>query len=322
MAVYCGLLVPSGDVLNYLKIHLKRYCHPEVNGKTTNRNEEAIFAQYCQKVLLKAVTSTPRKLPPSKEEIISSMKCSSMKIRIYFLDGQFRAVSLTPTTTVGEILDYLEEKIKLKGVKGFSLYEHFCEHENSLDRNEKMADIITKWQNFDFEKDDLNVTTSYKQKEEKVKIYYKKKLFFTGAYQVPCSEMEENLLRAIYDFSKGMYPLSDEQEIYICALLCQQTYGDFSDATKDAVIETLKRLPPQKAIRKNIEADITKCYKTLKGKLYDEVGKMIMEVFKSWDLYGSTIFEVQVSKSCQNITNQDKISNTIVLKFRGFVGYR
>ncbi|KAJ3226145.1 cytochrome c oxidase subunit 1 [Clydaea vesicula] len=293
MAVYCGLLVPSGDVLNYLKIHLKRYCHPEVNGKTTNRNEEAIFAQYCQKVLLKAVTSTPRKLPPSKEEIISSMKCSSMKIRIYFLDGQFRAVSLTPTTTVGEILDYLEEKIKLKGVKGFSLYEHFCEHENSLDRNEKMADIITKWQNFDFEKDDLNVTTSYKQKEEKVKIYYKKKLFFTGAYQVPCSEMEENLLRAIYDFSKGMYPLSDEQEIYICALLCQQTYGDFSDATKDAVIETLKRLPPQKAIRKNIEADITKCYKTLKGKLYDEVGKMIMEVFKSWDLYGSTIFEVQ-----------------------------
>lgn len=144
MCIWCCCVKIKGDVATYLKAHLRAYSYPD--PRKTPRWEEAKYAQFANKILTKTLISLPRKLGPSLVEIKAITQCSNMLIRVFVLDGQFRSAYVDSNTTIRELSQVLKEKLKLKGSSGFAIYELNANVENSLNPNERVAEVLMKWQ--------------------------------------------------------------------------------------------------------------------------------------------------------------------------------
>lgn len=125
LAVLCGCVRPQiPEVLDYLKGHLKRYM--VIDPKTPvaqQRKEEAKHARFAYRALQRVLMTEPRKFPPSVEEASYMYRLSPVLIRVYFPDGQFRAVGFDSSANVEEVVNIVKEKLKLERATGFALFE-------------------------------------------------------------------------------------------------------------------------------------------------------------------------------------------------------
>lgn len=65
------------------------------------------------------------------------------------MDGQFYSVEFFPSSTTKDVIDTIKKKIGLQeNAKGYAIYEVFGHTERSLLLEEKICDVMSKWEKF------------------------------------------------------------------------------------------------------------------------------------------------------------------------------
>ncbi|KAJ3033378.1 cytochrome c oxidase subunit 1 [Rhizophlyctis rosea] len=216
LSITAGALIPTGYMLEYAKAHLRR-CGVVEKGVKKPRKEEAKYAKHCLRVLTKAVAAGIRRGPPSTEEVNFSSKMMPMRVRFHFMDGQFRAIPLDPSDSAGHVFESLLDRMKLRDLPGFAIFEQFGGIERAVEDNEKISDLMYKWEKYSQEE----------HMSDHVRFVLKKRLY-TDPFTANETEMEENLelAQVLADVKADMFPLTDEEAVLIVALDIQANYGD------------------------------------------------------------------------------------------------
>ena len=65
------------------------------------------------------------------------------------MDGRFHAVEFDPSATAQEVLKLVKAKIGLRdSAEGYAVYEVLGQQERSLLNDEKVADVMSKWEKY------------------------------------------------------------------------------------------------------------------------------------------------------------------------------
>ncbi|ORX81933.1 hypothetical protein BCR32DRAFT_219808 [Anaeromyces robustus] len=284
------ILPPTPEILNYLKAHLRLYM--VIDNKTKHkRTKENERAKKCYKELLKPKT-IPRLYPPSNSEINAMRRLTLPRIRIYFMDGTFKAVMVEPSMTVLDICKNLKQRPELKNINGFTLFETFGHNERKMNNNEKMGDLLYRWEN---EFGDSNVLAN-----NELKIVFKKHLFF-NALKPSDNYYEETLIKfqILEEIIKEKYPLTDTEAAFLIALETQFEYGDYKENCNINFKEIMQKIIPSSLWSAEI-CEIAKLeYKKLCGLVGEDLDAVFMFFLRTWELFGSSVFNIT-----QNFTDE------------------
>ena len=259
--------------------------------------EEGLLAQFCQQCLGRTLQNKKRKYgrkyPPSHQEIICVKKRQQISARLYFMDGEFRALMFDAASNTAEVVNMIKEQVGLPdSVAGFSLFEVFGVLERNMLPWEKVADAMYKWEKY------AKNTRAVKE----LQLTFKKRLFF-GPFTIPTSSVEFDLTfyQALDNVRADVFPVTVEEGCRLAALRAQVEFGDWDHATAYAtVIE--KCLPQQ--MRTSIDPEeVAVHHQKLKGKQTNDCNVISLKFIMSWPLYGSTVFEVRQSYTTTLPTN-------------------
>ncbi len=78
-------------------------------------------------------------------EIHKNLNVPSLK----FLLGAFHAVEFEPTATANDVIEIIKSRIGLRSTsQGFALYEVLGDVERSMVSDEKLTDVMGKWERY------------------------------------------------------------------------------------------------------------------------------------------------------------------------------
>ncbi|KAK9880605.1 hypothetical protein WA026_011845 [Henosepilachna vigintioctopunctata] len=89
---------------------------------------------------------TVRELPPSSVEIAAMKRLGTIVCRFFFLDGRTKAIDVHPTDTAGEAARKLAERLGLKHLDGWAIYQSTSEGEEHVRHHHYLYDVIAKWE--------------------------------------------------------------------------------------------------------------------------------------------------------------------------------
>ncbi|KAJ3127760.1 cytochrome c oxidase subunit 1 [Nowakowskiella sp. JEL0407] len=290
LRVLAGVAAPTDLYLSYLRVHLQMYLNmnPSITMSGYNHErprptkDESKYASSCLEALKMTSNSTPRKFPPSSEEIFCNSSFKPLVIRVYLMDGQFRVMQITSTTTIDEVLGQLLDKVGLKDSFGFSIYETFQGIERSIPKTEKFSDILYKWEKF----------AKTNNMHDIVGFLLKKRLFLPSETQTP---IEESLIlsQIMEDVRNDFFPLDHQDSLKLCALYTQSSYKDTSISYE----EILPQVLPPRSICASMAKDVELTHIEYKLMSSADANKEILKLFKEWRLFGAMIYEVWQSQA-------------------------
>nr|CAD7573660.1 unnamed protein product [Timema californicum] len=136
------ILPPNKAVRKYLLTHLKRCASDYVT-------EEGKYARFAEKCMSKTQGTRRRQWPPSREEIMCTINRRPIYARFHFMDGQYHAVEFHPSATAKDVMEIVKKKIGLRETAlGYAIYEVLGNSERSLVPEEKVADVMSKWERY------------------------------------------------------------------------------------------------------------------------------------------------------------------------------
>ncbi|KMY91589.1 uncharacterized protein Dsimw501_GD27666 [Drosophila simulans] len=90
-----------------------------------------------------------RQWTPSREEILCTTNRRPCYSKFYFMDGQYYSIEFQPSSTANDVLEIIKKKIGLQdNAKGYSIYEVIGNSERSLSSEEKVCDVMAKWEKY------------------------------------------------------------------------------------------------------------------------------------------------------------------------------
>jgi len=284
LCIVCWIFLPSQVVLDYLRAHLRSYAY-SASPAHSRRKKEREFAKYALKAVQRTQMNAGRKQPPSADEIASVITMKPMFARFHFMDGQSRALTFDPATTTAEVLEMVKEKIGIKSCQGFSLFESFGSLERSMTGKEKIADTIYKWDKF------AKQTNS----DKTLRLVFKRRIFMPPLNEFS-NEVERDLVmhQAISDVANDRYPCTEEEAAYLAGLRAQIELGETGTykAEEQVYADNVKKYLPKHYVKAGAPALVAAAHAKLKGKSKDDCRKLYLDFILSWELYGSTIFNV------------------------------
>jgi myosin-7 len=284
LCIACWVFLPSQMVLEYLRAHLRSAAYGN-SPALARRKREREYARFALKAVHRTQLNGSRKQPPSADEIAAVILMKPMFARFHFMDNQSRALTFDPATTTTEILDMVKEKIGVKNCTGFALFESFGSLERSMTGKEKIADTIFKWDKF------AKQTNS----DKTLRLVFKRRIFMPPLDQFS-NDLERDLVmhQAIFDVANDRYPVSEEEAAYLAGLRSQIELGETGTYKPDEPIYTdiVKKYLPKHYVKAGAPALVASAHSKLKGKSKDDCKKLYMDHILSWELYGSTIFNV------------------------------
>nr|XP_018910382.1 PREDICTED: unconventional myosin-VIIa [Bemisia tabaci] len=299
LCITCSLSVPPAPPLGtYCLYHLKH------SAATLRHNQMARYASYAEKLLLKAQGKLRRQLPPSREEIFCTVNRRPIYTRIFFMDGQYHTFEILPSATAKEVVEAVKAKICLReNAMGYALYEVCGSSERSLLSEEKLADVMSKWErqrksiaasvNIN---NSSNGKQTIKRQSQQHLFLFKKHLFLDQFLDLD-DPVEKELLyhQVLHSLRCDRYPISENEAIMLCSLQAQVEFSDsgtLTDANYHAAVSHCMsaRLVP------NIPLEcVAMHHQSLRGMTSDEAKKAFLSLIKSWPLHQATIFDVMQS---------------------------
>jgi hypothetical protein len=143
LSLACSVILPPQKVIRkYLIGHLKRCASDFIS-------EEGKYARFAEKCFFKTQGTRRRQWAPSREEIVCTINRRPIYARFHFMDGQYHSVEFHPSSTSKEVMEIVKKKIGLQeNAQGYAIYEVLGSSERSLLPDEKVADVMSKWEKY------------------------------------------------------------------------------------------------------------------------------------------------------------------------------
>ncbi|XP_034937659.1 myosin-I heavy chain isoform X2 [Chelonus insularis] len=290
LSLACSVILPPQKIIRkYLIAHLKRCASDYVT-------EEGKYARFAEKCLYKTQGTRRRQWPPSREEIMCTINRRPIYARFHFMDGQYHAVEFHPSATARDVMEIIKAKIGLEeSAMGYAIYEVLGATERSLVPEEKIADVMSKWEKYRTANASQQGQVPRKHGHH---LFLFKKHLFLDQYMNLDDPVEKELLyhQVLHDLRADRFPITEMEAIMLTALQAQVELGDCQDSLSNQEYRTIAShcLPSRMVPSFNIEA-VIQHHQSLRGMTPPEAKKAFLNLIQSWPLHKATIFDVMQS---------------------------
>ncbi|XP_060665378.1 LOW QUALITY PROTEIN: myosin-VIIa [Drosophila nasuta] len=287
LSVACSVILPSTkSIRKYLIAHLKRCSSDFIS-------EEGKYARFAEKCFFRTQGTRRRQWTPSCEEILCTTNRRPCYSRIYFMDGQYYSFEFQPSSTSSDVIEIIKNTLGLQEKsRGYAIYEVLGNTERSLSSEEKVCDVMAKWERYrTVSKKDFN-QVQYAMQHQNHIFLFKKHLFCDSFINLDDAVEKELLYHQIlHNLRSERYPISEMEAIMLTALQGQLELGDYSEKVNDYEAVASHCLPPR--FVPNIpQGAVAMHHQSLKGMLNLEAKKSFLNLIQSWPLHRATIFDV------------------------------
>ncbi|XP_046687918.1 unconventional myosin-VIIa isoform X2 [Homalodisca vitripennis] len=293
LSLACSVVLPPQRLIRkYLIAHLKRCASDCVT-------EEGKYARFAEKCLYKTQGTRRRQWPPSREEIMCTINRRPIYARFHFMDGQYHAVEFHPSATAKDVMELVKAKIGLReSAMGYAIYEVLGNSERSLVAEEKVADVMSKWEKYRNANSGHPNTNGQPNKPVRKQHHFFlfKKHLFLDQYMDLDDPVEKELLyhQVLHGLRSDRFPVTEDEAMVLAALQAQVEAGDLEDNIVDYRIVASHCLPTR--IVPNISYEgVMKHHQILAGMTSAEAKKAFLNLIRSWPLHRATIFDVMQS---------------------------
>jgi myosin-7 len=311
LAVTVGSMKPSiPEVVELVRCYFRRYAVMEVDTPVDKqRKEEVLYSKYCMKQFPRTLqTSDARKFLPSEDEIMFVSKLSPIYQKVYMPDGQYRALSFEPHNTVEDLTEVLKEKLKLTGILGYSIFAVKGSLERVVGVKDNLCDIMAKW-------DKSNKAAPNTDPKKAPRLVLKRRLFPNPLVPSQLDVEEEfALVQVIEDVLNGRYPAIQEDAILLVGLRAQVEYGDEKEEKNVNYRGLMEKYLPKSFHSDQVVTLIQREHSSFRGKSPVDCRRLYMARIRTWNLYGSTVFDVTQSytsdypKDCWLLVNHECVA--------------
>ncbi|KAB0803532.1 hypothetical protein PPYR_00502 [Photinus pyralis] len=293
LSLACSVVLPpSKTIRRYLIAHLKRCSSDYVT-------EEGKYARFAEKCLSKTQGTRRRQWAPSREEIICTINRRPVYARFHFMDGQYHSVEFHPSATARDVLEIVRDKVGLKSdAKGYAIYEVLGSTERSLSGEEKVADVMAKWERYRMATaaNTVNSTGTAKRTRPQYHFFLFKKHLFLDSFLNLSDPVEKELLyhQVLHDLRADRFPITDKEAMMLTALQAQLELGDCTDLVPDYRPIASHCLPPR-LVPSIPQEGVIMHHQSLRGMTASEAKQAFLNLIQSWPLHKATIFDVMQS---------------------------
>ncbi|XP_052123144.1 myosin-I heavy chain isoform X1 [Frankliniella occidentalis] len=309
LSLACSVILPPQKPLRrYLIAHLKRCASDFVT-------EEGKFARFAEKCLYKTQGTRRRQWPPSREEIMCTINRRPIYARFHFMDGQYHAVEFHPSATARDVMEIVKTKIGLREkALGYAIYEVLGSSERSLMPDEKVADVMSKWERYraTLAAENTGQTNSgastgtstgtigrrgqQAQQSAPQPLFLFKKHLFLDEYVDLNDPVEKELLyhQVLHGLRCDRYPITEMEAVMLTALQSQLELGDWEESLLDYRSVASHCLAPRLVPVVPAEA-VVMHHQSLSGMTPPEAKQAFLNLIQSWPLHRATIFDVMQS---------------------------
>eukprot|EP00039_Didymoeca_costata_P001385 m.52055 g.52055 ORF g.52055 m.52055 type:complete len:1903 (+) comp10770_c0_seq2:130-5838(+) len=228
LGALCSCFLPSRKFVRFLRFHLRRTLeHKDFNGE-----EVCTVASFCLDALKK---TKGRDFPPSTEEIKGIMNGTGLQCTIHCVGGQEIELKIGSSTTCGDVIGSVKEKLKLSDcANGFGLFESCGLVDKYLEEKMTIADTLSKWEKYQAH----GINPDGGQWKLVFKLFS-----FYDPLNPNLSKVEQEFLfeQAFESVMNRRYPADEKMLIELAALRTQFVVGDYEDG---AYISDLIKVHP------------------------------------------------------------------------------
>lgn len=276
LSLCCSCFPPNHYMLKYFASFLIQ--HPDKDK-----------ADLCLKQLNRTVHYGPRNVVPTAKEILAFKSNRPFSIKVNFMDGYQLNLNIDLTTVAGEVFEKTYKAVGLQSGHGFALYEISNELERSLSWEEKIGDIISKWEQY-------NQIMSMRGVPAEYSFFFKKQLYL-NVLKDPDDIVEYDLFfhQSISNVLRGTWVCSEATAITLGSIQFQSRYKTNQDTS--IIYKMMDQYIPRKLLDNHTVEEWSQMIQNERGKLKgvheDKLPKMYMEIVKGTPLFGWTVFAVQ-----------------------------
>ncbi|KAL4135651.1 hypothetical protein QTP88_007249 [Uroleucon formosanum] len=289
LSLTCSVILPpQRNVRKYLIAHLRKCAGDCVT-------EEGKYARFAEKCVSKTQGTRRRQWPPSREEILCTINRRLIYARFHFMDGQYHAIEFHPSSTAKDVVEIVKNKIGLrKTAMGYAIYEVLGNSERSLVAEEKLADVMSKWERY------RNANTGTANTSKPIRkhshIFLFKKHLFLDQYMDLDDPVEKELLyhQVLHGLRCDRFPVTDNEAVMLTSLQAQVELGDCEDTVLEYRQVSCHCLP-SRLVTNIPNEDVAMHHQSLRGMTSAEAKKAFLNLIKSWPLHRATIFDVMQS---------------------------
>ncbi|CAG9820976.1 unnamed protein product [Phaedon cochleariae] len=293
LSLACSVVLPPNKaVRRHLIAHLKRCSSDFVT-------EEGKYARFAEKCLGKTQGTRRRQWPPSREEILCTINRRPVYARFHFMDGQYHSVEFHPSATAKDVLEVVRDKIGLnQDAKGYAIYEVLGSSERSLAAEEKVTDVMAKWERYRAASAATNANSTGTAKRARPQHHFflfKKHLFMDNFINLG-DPVEKELLyhQVLHDLRGDRFPITDKEAMMLTALQAQLELGDLDETIHDYRPIASHCLPARMVPTLPSEG-VQMHHQSLRGMTPSEAKQAFLNLIQSWPLHKATIFDVMQS---------------------------
>ncbi|XP_077271011.1 unconventional myosin 81F isoform X1 [Temnothorax americanus] len=287
LSLACSVILPPQKTIRkYLIAHLKRCASDYVT-------EEGKYARFAEKCLYKTQGTRRRQWPPSREEIMCTINRRPIYARFHFMDGQYHAVEFHPSATARDVMEIIKAKMGLEETAmGYAIYEVLGPTERSLIPEEKIADVMSKWERYRASQQ------GQQARKHAHHLFLFKKHLFLDQYMNLDDPVEKELLyhQVLHDLRADRFPITEKEAMMLTALQAQLELGDCLETILEPDYRTISshclsaRLVPCLCVD-----GVRQHHQSLRGMTPPEAKKAFLNLIQSWPLHRATIFDVMQS---------------------------